>query len=298
VADMRSIKFILLVIAFVLALIPAIAYAQDPTPTAIPTETPVDPPTAEPTPVDPPTAEPTPGDPPTVEPTPTETPTVEPTSTETPTAEPTPTTEPTATFTPPPAATPKTTATEPAATATGNPGGTPIATATAPPTATPTAVATEAGLGVWIDVQPTTTEGDRFLVTLLLNRTTECDTHLVITGDGTILPNIEMVVIPAGQRSVSFFLVAIDDGTLIGSRVVDISIDSVSGCELPAYLLQTDQITIYDPSTNIPGEDEPTGPGRLYLPIVVMGVSMDGSGVLIGFILIVGMAAWYVKRRK
>lgn len=217
--------------------------------------------------------------------------------------------EPTPTFTPPPAATPKVTATEPIptgtytppppATAPPTPDG-PTSTPTpAPPTSTPTAVPTETELSIRIDLPPTVTEGDRFLVTLYLNRPTGCDTNVVLTtgrSNGLPLPDSLTVTIPQGQMGITFWLVAQDNGQTDGQRTMSVSInDAIFSCELGTVEIGNDTITVLDAPTGITPVKEP-GNNRLLLPMILRsGVPFDSRGFwlgLAGIILVALIVRW------
>lgn len=240
--------------------------------------------------------------------------------------------EATPTFTPPPAATPKTTATEPApptvpplatATATNSPptatytppaaatdtptpvetptpGDTPTHMPTAlPPTATSTSVPTDVVFSLGIDAEEHTTEGDRFLVTIFTNREATCDINVYVATDDDVLPSGLQVTIPSGERGVSFYLVAINNDSPDGSRTFTLAIEVVTGgCEQIAVGKSSDTILVYDPSTGIPTDNEPGQPHRINLPLIVMGIALDGRGLIAGFVLIISLAFVYMRRPK
>lgn len=239
--------------------------------------------------------------------------------------------EATPTFTPPPAATPKTTATEPApptvpppATATytppptatytppaaatdtptpvetPTPGDTPTHTPTAlPPTATSISMPTNVAFSLGIDVEEHTTEGDRFLVTIFTNREATCDINVYVATDDDVLPSGLQVTIPSGERGVSFYLVAINNDSPDGSRTFTLSIEVVTGgCEQITVGKSSDTILVYDPSTGIPTDNEPGQPHRINLPLIVMGIALDGRGLIAGFVLIISLAFVYMRRPK
>ena len=255
----------------------------------------------------------------TVEPTPTFTPVPAATIKVTPSGEPpTPTSVgPTATYTPPPTlestATPlpptsTPTPADPTATPTeGGPTATPTdapptATATNAPTATPTAVATDAPLVAWIDVQDTTTEGDRFGVYIYLNRPTSCPVDVILTSNGSAgnsLPDSLTVTVPAGQTSVFFWLLAPDNGQADGSRTIVVGITSAGvECESIGPGAQSaDTVTVLDAPTNIPGQGEPVRK-PFYLPIVQMSMVPVGSGFVLGMLFVWAVTVVILHRRK